>query len=234
MMRFYRFLERLAMGQMIQLKAADGHVFCAYEAKPAGAPRGAIVVIQEIFGVNDHIRKVADGYAADGYVAIAPALFDRIQPGIELGYTPSDIQAGFGHKGASPDATALQDIQAAVQAVAAHGKVGIVGYCWGGYLSWLSASRVTGLSASAPYYGGGVPDKKDERPACPVMLHFGERDSYIPLAGVQALQAAHPTQQVFVYTADHGFNCDQRGSYDAPAAKLARERTLAFFRQHIG
>jgi carboxymethylenebutenolidase len=222
------------MGQFIKLTAADGHVLSAYEAKPAGAPRGAVVVIQEIFGVNDHIRKVADGYAADGYVAIAPAIFDRIQPGIELGYTPGDIQAGFGHKTATADDKALMDIQAAVDAAKAHGKVGIVGYCFGGYLSWMSAARVKGLSASAPYYGGGMPGKKDEQPQCAVMMHFGERDSYIPLDGVEALKAAHPSAQVFIYAADHGFNCDQRGSYDAPSAATARERTLAFFRQHLG
>jgi carboxymethylenebutenolidase len=222
------------MGNFINLKAADGHDFKAYQAMPSGKPRGAIIVIQEIFGVNDHIRNVADGYAADGYVAIAPALFDRIAPGIELGYTPADIQAGFGHKGATAEDKALMDIQAAVNEVTKHGKVGIVGYCFGGYLSWMSAARVSGLAASAPYYGGGMPDKAGEHPKCPVMMHFGERDSYIPLTGVNALKTAHPAAQVFLYAADHGFNCDQRGSYDAPSAALARERTLAFFGKWVG
>jgi carboxymethylenebutenolidase len=222
------------MGQIIELTAADGHRLSAYRAEPAGKPRGAIVVIQEIFGVNDHIRKVADGYAADGYVAIAPALFDRIRPGIEIGYSMAEIQEGFGYKTASKTEDAMKDIDAAVKAVASAGKVGIVGYCWGGFLAWMSAARVPGLAASAPYYGGGVPDAAGEQPKCPVMLHFGEKDSYIPMEGVAKLKAAHPTQIVHVYDADHGFNCDQRGSWDEPSATLARQRTLEFFRKHIG
>ena len=222
------------MGQIIDLTAADGHRLSAYRADPAGKPRGAIVVVQEIFGVNDHIRKVADGYAADGYVAIAPALFDRIRPGIEIGYSMAEIQEGFGYKTASKTEDALKDIEAAVKAVSSAGKVGIVGYCWGGFLSWMSAARVAGLSASAPYYGGGVPDAAGEQPKCPVMLHFGEKDSYIPMEGVVKLKAAHPKQTVHVYDADHGFNCDQRGSWDEPSATLARQRTLEFFRAHIG
>lgn len=222
------------MGQSIELQAADGHRLSAYKAEPAGKPRGAIVVIQEIFGVNDHIRKVVDGYAADGYVAIAPALFDRIRPGIEIGYSMAEIQEGFGYKTASKTEDALKDIEAAVKAAAAAGKVGIVGYCWGGFLSWMSAARVPGLAASAPYYGGGIPDVAGEQPQCPVMMHFGEKDSYIPMEGVARVKAAHPQQAVHVYDADHGFNCDQRGSWHEPSARLARERTLEFFRRHIG
>ena len=222
------------MGQIIELTAADGHRLSAYRAEPAGKPRGAIVVIQEIFGVNDHIRKVADGYAADGYVAIAPALFDRIRPGIEIGYSMAEIQEGFGYKTASKTEDAMKDIEAAVKAVASAGKVGVVGYCWGGFLAWMSAARVPGLSASAPYYGGGVPDAAGEQPKCPVMLHFGEKDSYIPMEGVAKLKAAHPAQTVHVYDADHGFNCDQRGSWDGPSATLARQRTIEFFRKYIG
>jgi carboxymethylenebutenolidase len=222
------------MGQNIQLQATDGHRFAAYKAEPAGAPRGAIVVIQEIFGVNDHIRKVADGYAADGYLAIAPALFDRVRPGIELGYSMAEIQEGFGYKTAVQVDDALKDIQAAVGEASKAGKVGIVGYCWGGFLSWMSAARVSGLTASAPYYGGGIPDAAGEVPKCPVMMHFGEKDSYIPMDGVAKVKAAHPGQTVHVYDADHGFNCDQRGSWHEPSARLARERTLEFFRKHIG
>jgi carboxymethylenebutenolidase len=222
------------MGQKIELTAADGHHLSAYRANPAGTPRGAIVVIQEIFGVNDHIRKVADGYAADGYVAIAPALFDRIRPGIEIGYSMAEIQEGFGYKTASKTDDALKDIEAAVKEVSGTGKVGIVGYCWGGYLAWMSAARVPGLAACAPYYGGGVPDAAGEQPKCPVMLHFGEKDSYIPLDGVTKLKAAHPAQTVHIYDADHGFNCDQRGSWHEASAILARQRTLEFFRKNIG
>ena len=222
------------MGQNVELVASDGHRLNAYKAMPAGKPRGAIVVIQEIFGVNDHIRKVADGYAGDGYLAVAPALFDRIRPGIEIGYSMAEIQEGFGYKTATKTEDALRDIEAAVKAGAPAGKVGIVGYCWGGFLSWMSAARVPGLAASAPYYGGGIPDVADEKPKCPVMLHFGEKDSYIPMEGVAKVRAAHPDQALHVYPADHGFNCDQRGSWHEPSAKLARERTLEFFRKHIG
>lgn len=222
------------MGQNIELVSADGQHFSAYKASPAGAPRGAIVLIQEIFGVNDHVRKVADGYATDGYVAIAPSLFDRIRPGIEIGYSMAEIQEGFGYKTASTTENAMKDIQEAVTEAAKSGKVGIVGYCWGGFLAWMSAARVSGLAASAPYYGGGIPDVAGEQPKCPVMMHFGEKDSYIPMEGVAKVKAAHPAQTVHVYDADHGFNCDQRGSWHEPSAKLARARTLEFFRTHVG
>jgi len=219
---------------MIQLVAADGHKFDAYRADPAGKPRGAIVVVQEIFGVNSHIRSMADGYAADGYVAIAPALFDRVEKCIELGYTPEDIARGRELKAASPTERALLDIAAAVQAAASAGKVGIIGYCWGGFLAWMAAAELPGLACAVPYYGGGILDNTDLVPRCPVMGHFGERDSMIPVEGVKKLAAKHPGQQIYIYAADHGFNCDQRGSFDAPAAKLARERTLAFLRTHVG
>jgi carboxymethylenebutenolidase len=221
------------MGSTIQLTAADGHKFSVYKAEPAGKPRGAVVVIQEIFGVNDHIRKVADGYAADGFLALAPALFDRIRPGIEIGYSMAEIQEGFGYKTGTKTEDALKDIQATVNEAQKAGKVGVVGYCWGGFLAWMSAANVTGLSASAPYYGGGIPDVADQQPKAPVIMHFGEKDSYIPMEGVAKVKAAHPNQQVYTYDADHGFNCDQRGAWNAEAAKLARKRTLDFFHQHI-
>ena len=179
-----------------------------------------------------HTAKTAyiDDQGSMGY----GALFDRIRPGIEIGYSMAEIQEGFGYKTASKTEDAMKDIEAAVKAVASAGKVGIVGYCWGGFLAWISAARVPGLAASAPYYGGGVPDAAGEQPKCPVMLHFGEKDSYIPMEGVAKLKAAHPTQTVHVYDVDHGFNCDQRGSWDEPSATLARQRTIEFFRKHIG
>ena len=222
------------MGTMLQLTAGDGFELSAYRADPAAVSRGAVVVVQEIFGVNSHIRSVCDGFAADGYVAIAPALFDRIRPGVELGYAPEDIAAGRELKGASSNDKALLDVGAARDALAGSGKVGIVGYCWGGYIAWLAASRLPGFACAVPYYGGGMTDAIDEQPKCPVMMHFGERDHAIPIAGVEQLRAAHPSQQVFIYDAQHGFNCDQRGSYDANAAALARQRTLEFFGKHIG
>lgn len=223
------------MGQMIELKAADGFAFSAYRAEPAGKPRGGVVVIQEIWGVNDHIRKVADGYAADGYVAVAPAIFDRVERDVMMDpYTAETRQRGFGLMQKVDIDNALKDIAAAVASVAPAGKVGVVGYCFGGRLAWLSASRVAGVAASVPYYGGGIPGLAAEQPKCPVMLHFGERDAHIPVASVEEFKQAHPALPVHLYAADHGFNCDQRESGDAPAAKLARERTIEFLRQQVG
>jgi carboxymethylenebutenolidase len=226
------------MGAFIQLKAADGHAFPAYEARPAGTPRGAVVVLQEIFGVNSHIRAVADGYAAQGYLAVAPSTFHRVKTDVNLGYSPDDMSAGIALKGqveALPAPGVLPDLQAAIDHAAQAGKVGIVGYCWGGLLTWRAACLLQGLSAAVPYYGGGTttPAEIARTPRVPVLAHFGERDHWIPLEGVQTFQKAHPGVEVHVYAADHGFNCDQRGSHDAAAAQLARERTLAFFAKHL-
>ena len=222
------------MGHWVDLTAVDGFRLSAYRADPQGVPRGALVVAQEIFGVNSHIRSVCDGYAADGYVTIAPALFDRYERGVDIGYTPPDVARGRELKALAKADAALRDVTAARDAVAGAGKVGILGYCWGGYIAWIAAARVPGFACAVPYYGGGMTDAITEQPKCPVMAHFGERDSMIPVTGVKALAAAHPSAQVFIYPADHGFNCYQRGSYDAASARLARERTLAFLRQHIG
>lgn len=229
------------MGQFIDLSAADGSRIPAYVAQPAGAPKGAVVVLQEIFGVNSHIRSVADGYAAEGYLAVAPATFQRVKPGVELGYTEADMGEGFGYKTAVealPALGVMQDIQAAIDhaAKASGGKVGIVGYCWGGLLTWRAACTLNGLAAAVPYYGGGMTGEQEavRQPRVPVLAHFGDQDHWIPLDSVQAFKQAQPGVQVQVYHANHGFNCDQRGSYDAAAAQLARERTLAFFAQHLG
>ena len=222
------------MGHWIDLTAADGVTITAWRADPAGKPRGGLVVAQEIFGVNSHIRSVCDGFAADGYVAIAPALFDRYERGVDIGYTPDDIAKGRELKGRAQVDAALRDVASARDVAAGAGKVGVIGYCWGGFVAWMTASRLPGFACAVPYYGGGILDAADERPQCPVMAHFGERDSMIPVEGVRKLAAAHPEVQVFIYAADHGFNCDQRGSFDAAAAKLARERTLQFLQHHIG
>jgi carboxymethylenebutenolidase len=222
------------MGKMIDLKAADGFRLSAYQAEPAGEARGGIVVAQEIFGVNSHIKSVCDGYARDGYAVIAPALFDRYERGVEIGYSADDIARGRALKGKATDDAALLDIAAARDALSAAGKTGIVGYCWGGSVAWLSACRLTGFACAVAYYGGGMLEAIAETPKCPVMAHFGERDSGIPIDGVKRFAAAHPDVQVFIYAADHGFNCDQRGSYEAPAAALARDRSLTHFRQHLG
>ncbi len=222
------------MGKMIELTASDGHKLAAYRADPQGKPRGAIVVIQEIFGVNSHIKQVADGYAADGYLAIAPAMFDRVQKNVDLGYTPDDIAKGREIRGKVTNDMAVIDAEAAVKAAAEAGKVGIVGYCWGGLIAWLASARVPGLSAAVPYYGGGILDNAELEPKVPLMGHFGDKDQHIPVEGVKRLAEKHRKHQIFIYSADHGFNCDHRGSYNAPAAKQARERTLEFFRKHVG
>ena len=228
------------MGDFIELKAADGTAFATYVAQPAGQPRGAVVVLQEIFGVNAHIRAVADGYAADGYLAVAPATFDRVKRNVELGYTPDDIQAGAALKAeveALPAPGVLQDIQATIRHAQAlcGGKVAVLGYCWGGLLSWRSAALLSGLSAAVPYYGGGMtaPAELARTPRVPVLAHLSDHDASVPLAGVEALRQAHPAVEVHLYAAAHGFNCDQRAAWNAPAAALARERTLAFFARHL-
>jgi carboxymethylenebutenolidase len=227
------------MGRFIELRSSDGFTLPAYVAEPAGTPKGGIVVLQEIFGVNAHIRSVADGYAAEGYLAIAPATFHRVKAGVELGYGEQDVKEGAQLKAAVeglPAPGVMPDIQAAVAHAAQAGKVGVVGYCWGGLLTWRSACLLDGIAAAAPYYGGGMtkPEEIARKPKCPVMAHFGEQDHVIPLDTVDAFKRAHPEVEVHVYRAGHGFNCDQRGSYDAQAAQLARQRTLAFFAKHVG
>jgi carboxymethylenebutenolidase len=224
----------------VTLTAADGFTFPAYVAEPEGAPRGAIVVLQEIFGVNAHIRAVADGYASAGYLAIAPSTFHRVKPGVELGYQQQDMTDGMGLKAAVealPAPGVLQDIQAAVDhaAQAIDGKVGIVGFCWGGLLAWRAAEQVTGLSAAVTYYGGGMTgeDEAGRSPRVPVQAHFGEKDHWIAIDSVEAFRKRHPDIEVHVYPADHGFNCDQRGSWDAEAARQAKTRTLDFFAVHL-
>lgn len=228
------------MGQTVQLKAADGAQIPAYEARPQGPAKGAVVVIQEIFGVNSHIRSVVDGYAAAGYLAIAPATFHRVKQDVELGYAEADMNEGFGYKTAVealPAPGVMQDIQAAIDhaAQASGGKVGIVGYCWGGLLTWRAACLLNGLSAAAPYYGGGMTTEAEvaRQPRVPVLAHFAEEDKWIPMDTVRAFIQAHPEVEVHTYAAHHGFNCDQRGAWHAPSAQLARERTLAFFARHL-
>jgi carboxymethylenebutenolidase len=221
------------MGENINLTAKDGVTIGAYRSAPADEPKGGMVVLQEIFGVNHHIRAVADRYAAAGYLAIAPALFDRVEPGIELGYGESDRPRAIEIRGQTKLEETLADIEAAVALAAAGGSVGVVGYCWGGTLAWAAATRLSGISAAVGYYGGGIAGMLNEQPRAPVMLHFGERDKHIPLSDVEKIKAAHPEIPVFIYPADHGFNCDERGSYDAASAKEAQARTFAFFAENL-
>ncbi|HWP12296.1 MAG TPA: dienelactone hydrolase family protein [Ramlibacter sp.] len=226
------------MGSFIDLKASDGFVFPAYVAQPAGKPKAGIVVLQEIFGVNSHIRSVADGYAAQGYLAVAPSTFQRVKPGVEIGYSPDDINAGGALKAAVevlPAPGVMRDIQAAIEHAAQAGKVGITGFCWGGLLTWRAACTLDGLAAAVAYYGGGMttPDEIARQPKVPVLAHFGDQDHWISPNSVEAFKKAHPQVEVHLYHASHGFNCDQRASYDETAAKQARERTLAFFGKQL-
>ena len=217
------------MGEWIELKTADGVAISAWLAAPAGQPRGAVVVVQEIFGVNHHIRSVADKFAAEGYLAIAPATFDRVEKGVELAYDQPGMTKGIEIVGKVTREGAVADITAAVQRVADAGKVGVVGFCWGGTMAWLASAQIDGIAAAVGYYGGGVVGLKDLKPRVPTMLHFGEQDGHIPMAGVREVEAAHPETPVYVYPAGHGFNCDERGSYDATSAALAWGRTLDLF-----
>ncbi|MCD6679482.1 MAG: dienelactone hydrolase family protein [Burkholderiaceae bacterium] len=238
------------MGRWIEVISEDGYRLPAWEATPDKPARGAIVVIQEIFGVNSHIRSIADGFAADGYHAIAPALFDRVQPGFERGYDDEDIKAGraLAQKAGVDDV--MRDLAATVKvasgagaggagagsdaAPGAAGRVGIVGYCWGGTMSWVAAARVQGLACAVVYYGGNIASFVGEQPKCHVLCHFGKRDRTPSPEQARSVLQAHPSAAGHFYDAGHGFNCDQRASYDAPASALARQRTLEFFAKHVG
>ena len=222
------------MGQR-QLRAADGHTFGLYENVPGDEPRGGVVVIQEIFGVNAHIREVVDSYAAEGYAALAPALFDRVERGVELGYDQAGMSRGreLAFAGLSRD-DALRDLEACVEEAGKYGRVGVVGYCYGGLMTWLSACHVEGIACASAYYGGGIANELGQTPHCPMVMHFGELDAHIPLSDVNRIREALPNTPVHVYPADHGFNCDHRDSYHASSADTARRRTLRLFREHVG
>ncbi|MEO8308365.1 MAG: dienelactone hydrolase family protein [Pseudomonadota bacterium] len=216
------------MGEFTQLMARDGHEFDAWlAAPPPGPPRGALVILQEIFGVNSHIRAVADGFAAEGYVTIAPSLFDRAKRGVSLGYTPEDVAVGRGLVLQLDIKQVLLDITACINVVRHAGPVAAVGYCWGGTLAHLVACELP-VAAAVAYYGSRIVDNLDKRKHAPVQYHFGARDQSIPPEAIEKIRAADPTGEIYVYPADHGFNCDQRAAFDAPSAKLARQRTLQF------
>ena len=223
------------MGEDIRLKSAAGEIG-AYLAKPAGTPKGGIVVVQEIFGVNQHIQKVTDFFASQGYLALAPRFFDHIKPRIELGYTPDTIAEGRGYV-MTPGFTdkAVQDTDAAIQELKTRGakKVGVTGYCWGGTISWLAATRLKPDAVSG-YYGGGIHGARNEKPTVPTQLHFGDKDMHIPMTHVNELRQLHPGVEIFDYPADHGFHCDERGSWDAAASKQAMDRTLKLFGIFVG
>lgn len=223
------------MGTEIELTAEDGHTLGGYRADPRGDARGAVLVLQEIFGVNDHIREVCERFAAEGYVALAPALYDRSsRQNCQLGYSCEGIELGRKLREEFAWDDSLKDVAAAVDEARANGlKVGTVGYCWGGTISYLAATRLN-VQAAVVYYGGQILPYIDEHENCPLLMHFGRLDEAIPLSDVEKISAAHPDAAVYLYAAGHGFNCDRRGSYDSDAADLARGRTLEFFATHLG
>ncbi len=222
------------MGQDIKLTASDNFQLGAYRADPSGAPKGAVVVIQEIFGVNHHIRSVCDRIAEEGYVAIAPSIFDRTSPNFQSGYTPDEIAEARKFV-ASPDWDAmLRDTQAAIDAVKSVGPVGIIGFCLGGSVAFVAATRLSGLKAAIGYYGGAVVRFADEKPKVPTQLHFGEKDAGIPLTDVETVKAKRPDVAVFIYPgAQHGFHCDERPSYDKASSDVAWPRSMEFFAKHL-
>lgn len=222
------------MSQHTQLQASDGHKFDAYIAQPSGEPKAGVVVLQEIFGVNAHIRSVADRFARAGYLAIAPALFDRAQRDVELAYGPEEGKQGMQLVQRIPLDKTVADIAAAIQYLREHGarKVGVVGFCWGGTLAWLSNTRLH-PDATVSYYGGQISKYILEKATCPAIFHFGLHDDHIPQSEVEQVRHEYPGFSVFTYEAGHGFNCDARSSYNEAAAKLSQQRTLAHFDEFL-
>jgi carboxymethylenebutenolidase len=220
------------LGKSLNLTASDNHRLGAYRADPSGTPVGGIVVIQEIFGVNHHIRSVCDRFAAEGYAAVAPALFDRQVKDFQSGYSPEEIEKARKFV-ANPDWDAmLRDTAAAIAELKGAGPVSIVGFCMGGTIAFLAAARLDGLTASVPYYGGRIVAFADEKPRCPTQMHFGEKDQSIPLSDVETIKQKRPDCDIHVYKdAGHGFHCDERGSYHEPSSQTAWERTLAWLKR---
>jgi carboxymethylenebutenolidase len=219
------------MGLSVELTAADVHRLSGYSGEPAGKPRGGIVVIQEIFGVTRHIRAVVDQYAAAGFLALAPALFDRVERNVDVPYT--DSAKGFSYVKALDGRQVTLDLQAAIDRVASAGKVGVVGYCWGGLQAYLTAARAR-VDAAVVYYGGGIQQHLAETPRAPILFHFGEMETHIPLSAVEQIKVAVPQGIFYLYPAGHGFNCTDRASFEPASAQLALDRSLEFFHQHVG
>ncbi len=220
------------MGEHITLTASDGHQLDAYVARPQGEPIAALIVVQEIFGVNAHIRSVVDGYARDGFLAVAPALFDRYERGVELGYEGADMKRAIALSQKLNMDDAMKDVAATLARRQPGERVGVIGYCFGGTVAWLAAARLE-IDAAVGYYGGNIAKFAEETPRAPVLLHFGTQDQHIPKVNIDRVQSLHPEVEVHWYDAGHGFNCDARSSYNPDAAKLARERSLVFLKKHL-
>jgi carboxymethylenebutenolidase len=221
------------LGKRFSLTASDRHRLGAYRAEPKGTPKGGMVVAQEIFGVNSHIRNVCDRLAEAGYVAVAPALFDRFVRDFESGYAPDEVAHARSHLGNIDWDKMLLDIDAAAQDVRPAGPVGVIGFCMGGSVAFLAAARLSGLSAAVAFYGGQIIRFADEKPKCPVQMHFGQRDDHIPMSDVATIRGKQPTAEIHDYSAGHGFYCDERGSFHAESAQLAWQRTLDFLGRNM-
>jgi carboxymethylenebutenolidase len=222
------------LGSKITLTASDGFKLGGYSAAPAGKPKGGLVVIQEIFGVNHHVRNLCDRFAAHGYLAVAPAVFDRIQPDFECGYTPAEIEHARTFLPKIDWGKMMLDTAAAIDAVKSAGKVGIVGYCMGGSVAFLAAGKLDGLSCAIGYYGGAIAKNVDVKPKVPTLLHFGDQDHSIPMSDIETIKAKRPDAEIYVYHAGHGFACDERGSYSEAATNEALPRTLAWLTKYVG
>lgn len=219
----------------IKIAAKDGHEFSAYRAEPQGAPRGGLLVIQEFFGVNGHIRRICDQYAQDGYLALAPAIFDRVERDVELAYDEAGMNKGRDLRARLDLSKCMLDIQATIDAAATAGKVAALGYCWGGSLAYIAAARLSSLACAIGYYGAQIAAHVDETPDVPVMLHYAEKDEYLPQSDIEKVRAAHPSIVIYQYPGtEHGFNCDDRRFYEPNSAAVARQRTLTFLEQNVG
>ncbi|MDC1035597.1 dienelactone hydrolase family protein [Alphaproteobacteria bacterium] len=220
------------MSEFLELKSIDDHKFSAYLSQPIDKPIGGLVILQEIFGVNTHIQEITNFFSDKGYLTIAPSLFDRSERNVALGYDEDSISKGRNLKSLC-DKNALKDIDAAISLVSSAGKVGVIGYCWGGSLSWRIACKNTNLSAAVCYYGGDIPNLKELKPKCNVMTHFGELDQGIPIANVRIFKEANPEVLTYTYPADHGFNCNHRRQYNEVSSKVALDRTLKFLKKNL-
>jgi carboxymethylenebutenolidase len=224
----------MARGEAIRLTSrADGFSFGAYHVEPQDARQGGLVLIQEIFGVTEHIKDLADSFADAGYEVIAPSFYDRLEPGFAAeGYEADAVARGVAHSQATPWSEVAGDLRAAVEALTP--PVFAAGFCWGGTATWLAACRCEGLAAASSFYGRRIPELIEETPRCPIILHFGKTDASIPPAITEAIGQAHPDIPTFLYDAGHGFMSDRRKDYDADAARLARLRTLQLFQRSAG